>query len=146
MTLEEAKALLRKFEAKKNNSDDVAVMNKLRTQIASMEEAERKANLERKVEFDKWEAAENERRKEHNLPPVTPEEKRAFIKECRQAEAEVAEMAQAQALREAAERGRKAKQNQTYPKMRKTEGKYKTHKVIFVSPVSIAEGFSVTIR
>ena len=137
MTLEEAKRLLAAFEGKKDNSNDGAIMAKLRTQIAAMEEDERKAKLEKKAEFDKWEVAENERRKEHNLPPVTPEEKKAFMKECQMAEAEAIEKAQGQELRAATERGRIAKQNQTFPTMPKGPQKYNTNKVIHVSPVSI---------
>ncbi len=48
--------------------------------------------------------------------------------------------------REEAERGEKAKQNQEFPVIKKTQGKYKRNVPIHVSPVSIAEGFNVVIR
>lgn len=137
MTLEEAKRLLAAFEGKKDNSNDGAIMAKLRTQIAAMEEAERKAKLEKNAEFDKWEVAENERRKEHNLPPVTPEEKKAFMKERQMAEAEAIEKAQGQELRAATERGRIAKQNQTFPAVKPAGQIHPRKPIIHVSPVSV---------
>ena len=137
MTLEEAKRLLGAFEAKKDNSNDGAFMSKLRAQIADMEEAERQLNIAMKKENDKWEADENKRRKELNLPPVTAKEKMARLTEQKRVQAETIEKAEGQELRAATERGRLAKQNQTFPTMRKTDPKYKTKQIVHVSPVSI---------
>lgn len=137
MTLEEAKALLKAFENKRDNSNDVVFMNKLRAQIATMEEAERKSDMAMKNEVDRWEVAENKRREKCNLPLVTEQEKMAILAELKKTRAEAAEKAQGQELREATERGRLAKQNQTFPTVKPAGQIHPRKPIIHVSPVSV---------